>query len=139
MTKTRKKQPKGNSEIISVRLPKPILDKLDAEVKKQDSSRTDIVRAGLACYFALETSVMVPLSFEYREKLLHVAKKRKVAAQILASDLLKSSLDKGDQPRIVVHIGFAPSLRYSPGQPESTKKPLKPFVWSESEISYAKV
>lgn len=81
------------SEMISVRLPKSMIAKLDRLVQGQESSRTTIIRGALATYFRFEHGIFVPLSSDYRRKLAALAHTRAMPAETLAEEALKSGLE----------------------------------------------
>jgi predicted transcriptional regulator len=81
------------SEMISVRLPKSMIAKLDRLAQGQESSRTTVVRGALATYFRFEHGIFVPLSSEHRKKLAALAHARAMPVETLAEEALKSGLE----------------------------------------------
>jgi len=79
-------------DMISVRLPKSMLAKLDDWAAKMDSSRTSIVRGALATYFRFEQGIFVPLSEENRHALVCIADARAMPAETLAKDLMQLAI-----------------------------------------------
>ena len=81
-----------SQDMISVRLPRSMVAKMDDWAAKMDSSRTSIVRGALATYFRFEQGIFVPLSEENRSALVRIAEARAIPAETLAEGLMKSAI-----------------------------------------------
>ena len=81
-----------SQDMISVRLPRSMVAKMDDWAAKMDSSRTSIVRGALATYFRFEQGIFVPLSEENRRALLHLANVRAMPSETLAAEMVQSAI-----------------------------------------------
>lgn len=79
-------------EMVSVRLPKSMLSKIDDWAEKMEASRTSFIRGAIASYFRFEHGIFVPLSSEHRRKLAALAHARAIPAETLAEETLERGL-----------------------------------------------
>lgn len=126
-----------NTEAVSVRLPKAIVDKLDAEVGRLDTSRTDVIRAALATYFRLENAVLVPITAEERNLIARIAKVKRSPAETVAADLLSKALDESQQPRTLMTLCLTVPLQRRESD-RSWSRALQPIVTTTVERDHAK-
>jgi len=95
-------------EMVSVRLPKSMLSKIDDWAEKMEASRTSFIRGAIASYFRFEHGIFVPLSSEHRRKLTALAHARTVPAETLAESLLEENIEL--QPSVqatILHVQWS--------------------------------
>ena len=112
-------------EMVSVRLPKSMLSKMDDWAEKMEASRTSFIRGAIASYFRFEHGIFVPLSSEHRKRLIALAHAQAVPAETLAGSLLEENIElQSNERAIVLNIQW------------SAKAPSKPFNYSTVKVSY---
>ncbi len=127
----RTKQEAVPVELVSVRLHKPTLDRLDSVAERTHGNRTDVIRRALATYFRLGSAILVPVSPQTRRRLVDLADKKQIAAEALAEKLFDSAVESAFQSEVEV-------FRTSFSQRIDRSNEYSPMKVSRQDIRYAK-
>ncbi|MFC6800340.1 ribbon-helix-helix domain-containing protein [Deinococcus caeni] len=84
----------GAQEVVTFRLPGNLLQKLDEQVIREGSSRTDIIRGALAIYHSLDQQALVPVSTKTRQLLSDLAESQNRPASAIAGELLEGAVQR---------------------------------------------
>lgn len=83
-----------NTKSVTVRLPLFIVDSLDAEVAKRDTSRSEVIRRAVVTMERMKTGVFVPLSPEYKRSLLTISTSRRVPYENLLTSWVCDAISR---------------------------------------------
>ena len=91
MNKLNANSPAG-TQMVSVRLPEPVLKRLDKLADQMSSSRTDVVRRALAVYFRLGDAILVPVSANTRAALNRIAESEDRSAEVVSEEMFEGAV-----------------------------------------------
>lgn len=115
------KTPVG-SQMVSIRLPNPILERLDKLAERLGSSRTDVMRRALATYFRMGTAMLVPVSPKTRADLERIAEQRERGIEVVAEELFEAAVKEhaAGRHRVLVRLHTTSSnIPFSSGDADS--------------------
>jgi Arc/MetJ-type ribon-helix-helix transcriptional regulator len=92
-------------EMISVRLPKSVIAKIDNLAEKRDSSRTSVIRSAITSYFRLADSILVPISPENRQRLFELSQQNKIPFDSFSEILMARAIELQNSTTINRNFG----------------------------------
>ncbi|WP_420596436.1 ribbon-helix-helix protein, CopG family [Deinococcus sp.] len=109
MSESNANAPAG-SQMISVRLPEPILKRLGKLAGHMGSSRTDVVRRALAVYFRLGEAVLVPVSAQTRAALNRLAESEGRSAEVVSEEIFEFAVSEKTPHEAPVILRFSENI-----------------------------
>ena len=100
-----------DQKTISVRLPQHVSEILEEEVRRRETTQSDVIRRALLLLKRMRSGVFVPLDQRHRDALLRVAEKLSIPYEHFLSDVVSSAIEEKAKKVDTVKYGMV--IRYS--------------------------